>query len=167
MCLPVATMALAASAVQMVGQATSTVFAMQQAGYEARAANQNARIESERANDARERGQTENLNYQRQVSQEMGTQQASMAANGVDPTFGSAAYVRGDTAMIGAEDVRTISRNTFQEMRGFDINAASFRAEAKAARRRKTGFLIQGGLAMAGTALGAAQQYRKFSRPTG
>lgn len=135
----------------------------QQAGYEARVANQNARLESERANDALERGRTEKRRYQQEAGQQAGRQRAAIGANNIDLSFGSAFDVRADTLQAGAEDVATIDRNTLRETRGFEINAMNFRSEAMSARRRRTAAYISGGLQIASTALGAATQYKRMS----
>jgi hypothetical protein len=165
MCDPVSlgTLTLVAAGVSAVGQGVSAYSSYQQAGFEARVAGQNARIETERSRDALERGRVEKLAYQRRLGQEKGKQFASLAANGIDPTFGSAADVRGDTAMFGAEDVRTIDANAMREAQGFEINALNFRSEALAARRRKTGALVKGALDIGSTALSGAQQYKRIS----
>lgn len=161
MCDPL-TLTAISTGVAAIGQGISAYSAHQQGVYEARVARQNARFEQDRARDAQERGLEEARRYQRQLGQEMGAQNAALAANGIDITFGSAFDIRGDTAVAGREDVQTIYRNTEREVQGFDVSSANFRAEAKAAKRRATGALVQGAFGIGSTVLGGAQQYRRI-----
>lgn len=152
-----------------LGQGYSALASNAQGTYEARVARQNARLENERAKDAIERGTTEAQRYQRRLSQEQGQQNAALAANGIDITFGSAADVRGDTAMFGREDTGTIYENAFREARGYEINAANFLSESRAARMRARSALVKGAFDIAGTVLGGATQISKIktARSTG
>jgi hypothetical protein len=136
-----------------------------QARYEAKVADANARRESQRAIDALERGDIETRRYQRRLSQEIGQQNAALAANGIDITFGTAADVRGDTMMFGQEDVQSIQQNAFREAMGYDINAANYSAEAVARRRAAKGALIGGAFGVASTVLGGATQVANINRP--
>lgn len=164
MCDPISMGALivASTATQVAGQAYSGLAANAQAGYEAKLAKRNALFETERARDAIDRGQDESQRYQRRAGQDMGAQNAALAANGIDITFGSAADVRGDLATDTRADVRTIGRNAYREARGFEINAANYHSEAKAQKMRGRGALISTGFGIGTTILGGAQQYRAF-----
>lgn len=153
---------IASTAVAAIGQGVSAISANQQYRYEAKVARANARAENERARDALDRGRTESLRYQRQLSQQIGDQNAALAANGVDISFGSAANVRGDTLMFGREDVDTINRNAFREARGFEISSANYRADEAGKRRQASGALVQGAFGMGSTILGGATQYSNF-----
>lgn len=158
MCEP-ATLALIAAGVAVAGTAANTVVAVQQANYQGKIAKRNADLESVAARDAIERGKIESQNYQRQAGQMQGAQRASLAANGIDTTFGSAASVRADTALFAAEDAQTIRENSMREVRGFDISAANYRASAQASRQAATGAVIKGAFDIGSTVLGGAQQY--------
>lgn len=162
MCIPAGALILAGTAVSALGTAAGTMASMQQASYQARVAERNAQMESEAARDAYDRGTLERQRYQRQVSQQMGAQRAALAANGVDVGYGSAAAVQGDAAMIAAEDIATINKNTEREARGFDISAFNARTQAAAARQARSGALVQGIFGIGSTLLGGAQQYRKY-----
>lgn len=164
MCEPVA-LTIAATAIAALGQGYSALSANAQSTYESRVARQNARLESERAKDAIERGTIEAQRFQRKAGQEMGEQNAALAANGIDIAFGTAADVRGDTAMFAREDTKTIYDNSFREAKGYEINAANFLSESKAARMRGKAALIKGGFDMASTVLGGATQVSKIRNP--
>lgn len=159
MCEP-ATLTLMAAGAAAVSTAVTTVTAVQQQNYQAKVATRNAGLESIAARDAIERGKVESQNYQRQASQMQGAQRAALAANGIDTTFGSAADVRVDTALFAAEDAQTIRENSMREVRGFDISAANYRAQAQASRQAATGAAIGGAFNFGSTVLGGAAQYR-------
>lgn len=162
MCLPAAPLALASAALSAVGTGVSTIAAMQQQTYQARVADQNARLESAAARDALDRGKVEEQRYQRQLSQQMGAQRAALAANGIDIGYGNAEAIRGDLVRAGAEDTQTIRENTIREARGFEISAANTRAQAAGYRQQRTGTAITGALQIGSTVLGGVQQYRRI-----
>ena len=162
MCDPISlgTMMIAATAVQAVGQGVGALQANQAAKYEARVAGQNSRIASAQAVDAIDRGRRDLQRHYREASQTQGQQSAALAANGIDITFGSAAAVRGDTAMFAQEDAMTIAQNTEGEVKGFDIQGSNYRSQAQAARMRGRNALVSGAFGMASTVLGGATQYK-------
>src|SRR4051794_11456363 len=110
MCDPgtIGALMIASTAVSALGQGYSALSANAQAKYESRVATQNAKLEESRAGDALQRGTTEAIRYQKQLSQTEGQQNAALAANGIDIGFGSAAAVRADTAAAGMQDTITI-----------------------------------------------------------
>lgn len=159
MCEP-ATLTLIAAGMAAVGTGVTAVSQYQQGQYQAKVADNNAKLENEAARDAIERGRTESQRYQRELSQKMGAQRASLAANNIDINFGSAAAVRGDTALFGQEDVATIRENSMRESKGFEIGAANYTAEGVGARIKATGALVSGAFSAGSTLLGAANQYK-------
>lgn len=165
MCLPA--LALASAGIAALGQGISAYSSYQQHGYEAKVANQNAKLSNAQALDAITRGQEEDRRNQQQTGRTIGSERAAMAANGVDITYGNAADVVGDTAMFGAEDSATIRANAMREAHGYEINAANFRSTALAARRAATGALISGAFGIAQTALGGASQFKSLSASGG
>lgn len=104
--------------------------------YQQQVAEQNAGIAREAARDSIERGRIENRSLGRKVASVNGQQAASLAANGVDLGFGSARQMQEDTAMLAREDQEALLHNIDQRTRGFDIQAANYVAEGKAARYR-------------------------------
>ncbi|RSY83113.1 hypothetical protein DAH66_12655 [Sphingomonas koreensis] len=162
MCLPAAPLAIAAAALSAVGTGVSTIASMQQQTYQARVADRNARMESEAARDALERGRIEDQRYQRQLSQQMGAQNAALAANGIDVGYGNAAALRGDLARTGAEDSQTIRENAVREARGFEISAANSHAQAAGYRQARTATAITGAFEFGSSILGGVQQHRKI-----
>src|SRR5687767_4224549 len=162
MCDPV-TLTLAATAMAVAGQGVSTMAAVKQANYESKIAERNASLERTAAKDALERGRLGDKRFQEQLGQTMGQQNAALAANGIDINFGSAANVRGDAAAIGQEDALTLRENAMRQVRGLEINASNYTAQARAARSAAKGAAISGILQMGSTALGGAQQFKRTS----
>lgn len=146
------------TAVAMAGTAVSTLATYQQGRYEAKVAEMNQRNESARALDALDRGQTEAQRAARQHASLIGAQRASMAANGVDLSFGTAADFLADSATAAVDDQMTVRENARREAMGYDINSVNFGAQATAAKRTAKFALVEGGLKMAQTYAGGAQQ---------
>lgn len=161
MCDP-GTLAIAATVMSVAGTVTSTVAQAQQARYEAAIAEQNRKMESQKAQDAIERGNIEARDASRRQSQLMGAQRAAMAANGIDLSFGSAADTLADTAMFAEDERMNIRENTRREVMGFDVNAMNYQAQAIASRRAATGALISGAFQVGSTIAGGAQKFGKI-----
>lgn len=135
--------------------------AREQGRYQAAVANRNADLANAQARDAMDRGRLDQTKLARQYSQLKGSQQASMAANGIDTSFGSAASVAADTAMLYGEDASTLSMNTVRETKGYEISAANYQSEGVAAKMKGKQAFTQSLFGAASTVLGAASQYSK------
>lgn len=162
MCADPVTLAIIGTAVSAIGTGVTAVQAYSQQKYQQKLAEQNAKLEDAAALDAIQRGKQEQQQYSRKLSAEMGAQRASMAANGIDVNFGSAAAFRGDTAMLGQEDAQNLRENNIREVQGFERQAGNYRAKASAAGQAATGALVSGAFGVANTLLGGAQQYKKL-----
>lgn len=170
MCDPgsIALAATVASAVVGAGGALYAGKAAQQQGaYEAKIADRNAHLADQQAQDANERGFKEARDYQRKVAQIKGQQQAAQAANGIDTDFGSALQTQEDTAMIAAEDARTIYGNTENEVKGFEINAFNYQAQGRAAKAKGNAAMTAGIFGAASSLLGGATQFGKIKAGQG
>src|SRR3546814_3882934 len=88
-----------------------------------------ARVNQREANasaiDALDRANQEQVRHGRKVSATIGAQRAAMAANGIDPGFGSAEDLIYDTRMIGQEDSLAIVENRQREVRSYAILGAN------------------------------------------
>ncbi len=158
MCDPVIGLAIAAAVVTGYGQIQAGQAANAQSKYEQKLANRNAEMEDRNRKDAISRGDTEQMRHYRKLAQAMGEARVKAGAAGVDVAFGSAANLESDIALMGYEDSATISENTVKEMEGYDINAANYRAEGKAARMRGKAAKTAGYIGAAGTLLSAGSQ---------
>ncbi len=162
MCFDPVTLTIAATAISSLGSLASVASGLQQARYQESIADFNARMSDAAAADAIERGKIENLMHGRRVAQMKGTQQATMAANAVDPGFGSALQTLTDTAMMGAEDSYFIGQNAVREAMGYDISAASYRGQAASARSSRAGIILGGVSGLGSSILGGAQQMARL-----
>lgn len=141
------------------GQATAAAN-----NYNAKVAEMNAEISDRRAKDALERGALEEQKKRRENQQILGKQQAAMAANGVDLTFGSPLDVLVDTAVLGELDALTIRTNTNREEYDYRLQAANQRAGAEMNRGAAKSALTGSYMGAAGTVLtGAGKAYGQYS----
>lgn len=136
-----------------IQQAQSTAAANR---YNAQVAEMNAAISDRRAKDALERGAKEEQQKRRETQQLLGKQQAAMAANGVDLTFGSPLDVLVDSSVLGELDALTIRTNTYREEYDYRVQAVNQRANAAMSRSAADSALTGGYLGAAGTILGGA-----------
>lgn len=118
-----------------------------------RLANRQAEIADAQAQDAIDRGQLAEERRRQQTRQQIGSQRAGFAAQGVDVNLGTPADVYSDTAAIGELDAQTIRRNAQLEAWGYKTGAQDTRARGELAAQ-------QGTLNAAGTLLsGASRAY--------
>jgi hypothetical protein len=164
MCGPPA-LAIAAAAATMAGQITKGVGEARQAKYESGVAKINSQMESDRARDAITRGQDDVRVLQNKQGQERGQMIAALAANGIDPSFGSASDVIQDQRQMNAEDQLAATHNYEREAMGYRINAANYLGQSRAAKSAVRGIIIGTALNVGSTALGAASQVGKINAP--
>lgn len=157
MCDPV-TLTIAATAVSAAGTLYGGYRANQEAKYNAAVSRNNATLEQQQAADALSRGRDEETKHWRQVAMLKAQQIAAFAANGLDTSFGSAADIVVDTAIIGAADAASIRENTQREARGYLISAQNLRQEAKQQRRAGRDALFGSVVSATGTVLSGASQ---------
>lgn len=158
MCDPVTVLAATSAVVTAGGQIYAGQAANAQGKYEQKLAERNATLEERDRKDAISRGETAQMQHYRKLAQAMGEARVRNSAAGVDVAFGSAANLEDDIALIGYEDSGTISENTIKEVQGYDINAANYRSEGKAARMRGKAAQTAGYIGAAGTILSSASQ---------
>lgn len=165
MCDPL-TLTLAATAAAGVITAGSQVYAgqaaYQQGKYESQIAERNANLEQANIADAQNRRNIDQMRLWRQVTQKLGTERADAAAQGLDVNFGSVADNQTDTLGLGLEDSSTLNANYDKEIKGFDIDAANYRAQGQAALYRGKTERTGSYLAAAGTLLSTASQIGKM-----
>jgi hypothetical protein len=161
MCLPLAAaapLAIAAGVVQGAGSLYAGAAQNAQAKADAMVAKQNAALEVEAAHDSVQQGYNESRDFWRDVSATKGQQVAAMAANGIDPGYGSGARLQDDTAMVADEKADTLYKNIQQRTRGHYINASNYVYEAKAARARGQAAMTSGIFGAITSVLGGATQ---------
>jgi hypothetical protein len=165
MCGPAA-IPIAAAALAAAGSITGGLAANAQAKYQAKIAERNASMEREAGQQELENGREANLDHYRKVGQMKGAQRARAAAGGVSVDMGTALWVQDDTEMLGREDAERLYKQTLQNVRGHDIQASNFGAQANAQRASGKMALIKAGFDAAGSALSAANQYKNLQPKT-
>ncbi|KQN09822.1 hypothetical protein ASE85_02490 [Sphingobium sp. Leaf26] len=166
MCEPT-TLLIAATAISTLGAGYGALQANSQAKYQARVADQNAKLSAESARQETDNTRDAALQHYRKVAQLQGQQRVAMAAGGLDVDFGNAADLAADTDMLAREDARRIYDQGAENVRGFNIEGSNYRAQAAASRQAASGALIGGAFDMAGTALGGASQYSQLKMQMG
>jgi hypothetical protein len=163
MCLPVAALALGATALSAVGTGTGALQANATAQYQAKVAEQNAAMSREAAQQSIQNTQQDALAQYRKIAQVKGQQIVGAAANGVGVFDGTAAGAVADTTLLGNEDVSRIYQQGNQNLRGYDIQGANYTAQASADRQAGAGALVNGLFSVGSTVLGGVSQYKKLS----
>ena len=161
MCDP-GTLIVASTVAAAAGSAVNAAQSAAQSRYEARVADQNAKLTGQQVADAQARTRLEAARLYRKAGQVQGQQLAAQAANGVDLGFGSALRVQEDAAMVTAEDAGQIYKAGDQEVRGFDIEVGNYRAKAQGARQAAKGAIIKGAFDVGSSILGGAREYSKY-----
>lgn len=164
MCDPV-TLTIAATAIAAGGQIMSGIGQSNQYKYQASIDQENAKRSNAQAQDSILNTNIEAQRRYRELAQTKGAQQAGLAANGVDLSFGSAGDIQRDTAMIGAEDVSQIYKGGNERTKGFEISAFNSKSSAAANKEKAKGAMTQAIFGAVSTALGGASQVSKMSKP--
>ena len=157
MCDPV-TLTVAATAVAAAGTLYGGYRAKQEGDYNAAVSRNNATLEQQQAADALSRGKDDEARHWRQVAALKSQQIAAFAANGLDTSFGSAADIVIDTAIIGAADAAAMRENTQREAHGYLISAQNLQEEARQHKRAGRDALIGSVVDATGTVLSGASQ---------
>ncbi|WP_321337781.1 hypothetical protein [Breoghania sp.] len=166
MCSLVAALTFGSAVVGGIGQYQSAQAQSAAYQYQAAVDASNAKIADNKARDAIERGKIEEQKQRRKTAALIGKQTASMAANGVDLTFGSPLDLTVDTAMQGEADALTIKKNAYREETDYRQQAANFRASSEMNRSAASSASTGGLFGMFGTVLGgAANAFASVKKP--
>lgn len=158
-------LALGSTLLGAAGQVQQGKAAKEAGEYNAKVGEMNAVLSERRAKDTFERGQQAEQMKRQEVQGVIGRQQAAMAANGVDLTFGSPLDTLVDTATMGELDALTIRTNTAREAYDFRVDAANKRAGASMDRAAGNNALKGSYLAAGGTVLaGAGKAYGGYKQ---
>lgn len=125
--------------------------------------NTNAKFAELAADDAIKRGDKNAAEVKQAGKRMIGTQRASLAAQGIEVDSGSAQAIQEDTAAITAEDAMTVKNNAWREAWGFKVQAAQDTAKGRFARLEGDAAfgssLLTGGLKAAGGILKGAYEH--------
>ena len=166
MCVdPMTAMMIGSTVIGGVGQLQAAGAAAASAKYNASVADMNAKLADRAAKDALERGGIEEQKQRAKTAQILGQQQAGMAANGLDLTFGSPLDLLVDTAVMGELDALTIRTNAYREERDIRQQGANYRGQAGMYRAEASSAKTAGWLNAGGTVLGGgAQAYGNYQK---
>lgn len=98
--------------------------------YQAQVANENAKIANKNAANERQTGIEEARLQRMKTMQAVGSQQAAMAANGMDITQGTSLDIIEDTAAMGELDALQIQTNYERKAQAYEQQANNFNNEA-------------------------------------
>lgn len=101
-----------------------------QAEYQAKVAEDNAKIAQQNASNARQEGIEESRMQRMKTIQAVSSQQATMAANGLDITQGTPLDVIEDTATMGELDALTTQYNAETKAQAYEQQANNFSNQA-------------------------------------
>lgn len=124
----------ASTASSFVGQRKAAKGARAQGNYEGAILDQNAGVADQQAADAIARGAETEARSRAATRSLTGSQRASIAAQGIDASSGSAADVIVNDQTLGELDAMTIRHNAQREAWGFKVEATNDRAQANLAR---------------------------------
>ena len=116
------------------GAATSAIGAYQQAKVAGEVAARNAKLADLQAEDALRRGENEAAELRRRVAATKSAQRVSLAARGLDLTYGTAADLQDQTDFFGELDVATVRTNARKEAWSRRAQSTNFQAEALSQR---------------------------------
>lgn len=132
--------------------------------YNAQIAEMNAKISENRARDALERGKIEEQKKRKEIAKISGAQQAAMAANGVDISFGSPLDTLVDTAVQGELDALTIRSNTYREEYDYRVQAANQRAGGQLQKMQGKSAQAAGYIGAGSTILGGGAKVAQYGK---
>ena len=116
------------------GTAISAMGDYQQSKVAGEVAARNAKLADLQAEDALRRGENEAAELRRRVAATKSAQRVSLAAKGLDLTYGTAADLQDQTDFFGESDVATVRTNARKEAWSRRSQSANFQAEALSQR---------------------------------
>jgi hypothetical protein len=155
MCAP---LAVVGAGVAAAGTLIQGVQALAAGNYQQKVARANASMEAEGARDSITQGRDDALQFYRQIGQAKGSQVAALAANGIDPSFGSALRLQEDTASLAREDAARLYKNTDERTKGYLIRAQNDFAEGRAAKSAGVSAFAGSLFQAAGSLMGGFEQ---------
>jgi len=126
----------------------------------------NAKLEEDRALDAKNKGELDAQAVRRNASQVEGAQRVALAANGLDLQSGTAFDLVGQTDFFGRADAATARSNASKEAWAINNNAANMRAQGQNYSGRANPGRAAG-LSLLGSASSVADKWYTYNRPSG
>jgi hypothetical protein len=129
-----------------------------QGKYEAQVNRMNEGLEVDASHQSILAGRDERRDFWRKVAQVKGQQIASMAANGIDVGYGSAARLQEDTQTLANDDATNLYRNIEERTKGHLIQASNYETQAVGAKARGKAALTSSYFGAASSILGGISQ---------
>lgn len=155
MCGVLEAVAVAGLGMSVMGQQRQAAAARAQANYQAQVQRNNEIIANRRADQILAEGQEERRRRKAQIGQLSASQTASLAAQGVDVTTGSAVDLLADTAALGEVELQEIDRVAELEAYNMRVQAQNYASQAglfDAQARNSSGTLSSAGRLLTGAA---------------
>jgi hypothetical protein len=130
----IAVLAAGSTALNVYGSYQAGQSAKRQAGYEAAIMETQAGYSEQQAKDAIAIGDEQESRHRAAVRQLIGSQRATMGAQGIDLGSGSALDLQLEAAGMGELDATTIRNNARRQAWGFSVEASDLRNRAKMTR---------------------------------
>jgi len=166
MCDPVSLM-VASTVASVGGQLYQGSANAAAAEYNAEVNQQNAILADRRAKDAIERGQMEEERKKREATMLMKQQEGSMAASGLDTSFGSPLDIITSSYAAAQMDAAIIRANAEREAEDFGVQAQNQRSQSRMNRMTASSARTGALLGAAGTALDGGAGVFKYRAETG
>lgn len=137
----------------------------QQAKYQAKVHENNAKVSEWKAQDAQQRGERDAQDIRRQGAALRGRQRSTMAARGLDLSVGSAAQIIDDTDFFTMADQQTARQNAAKEAWGHRAQGAGHQAQAglSVAQARNQNPALAAGSSLLGGAGSVADRWYSYS----
>lgn len=165
MCLPLAAgLAIASGVTSAAGALMQGQQAKAQANYNAAVARQNAQQEVDAYQTERGQWADERKQLWQRLGQVKGQQVAGMAANGIDPSFGSGARLQEDTIKLGYDDATRLYSNEQQKAKSYLIDASNYTSEAIAAKMQGSAAQTNSYFGAVSSLLGGATQAASLTK---
>lgn len=130
-----AAISIGASAVNSaINQLAEGDYAKKRGDYLEAVYDKNAGFADSQAEDAIARGFETEFRRRAETRQQVGSQRASLAGQGIDVNYGSALATQMDARDIGEVDVATIRNNARREAWGYKVEAYNYREQGRLAR---------------------------------
>lgn len=156
------TMGAVGTGVSVLGQLNQQAAMGAQQNYLAQQSRQRQMLAQQQAQDAILRGQIAEQKQRDTTAQRIGTQQATLAAQGTD-LEGSPTDILGDTARAGEQDALTIRNNAAREAWGYKMQGAGYGADATMRESWSPSYLGAGASLLMGSS-SLADKWSKFQQ---
>lgn len=142
----------------VAGTALSAISQYQQAKYQQKLAERNAKIAEQNANRTLQDSQVAEQRQDAKNAALLGSQIASQGASGINLESGSALDIRDSSARLGRLDTLTTRNNAERQAYNYRVQASDFQAQGELAGMSASNALLSGFINTAGNLASAGQR---------